>query len=44
MIVLNVNLFSDTMYGKVFHVVAVDNPNNLAYTNLPIPFHQDLWY
>lgn len=34
----------DTMYDRVFHVVAVDNPNNMAYTNLPLPYHQDLCY
>lgn len=32
------------MYGKIFHVVAVENPNNMAYTNMPLPYHQDLWY
>lgn len=32
------------MYGKIFHVVAIENPNNMAYTNLPLPYHQDLWY
>jgi len=34
----------ETMYGKIWDVVNVPNPNNIAYSNLKIDFHQDLMY
>eukprot|EP01126_Amoeba_proteus_P053956 TRINITY_DN6606_c0_g1_i1.p1 TRINITY_DN6606_c0_g1~~TRINITY_DN6606_c0_g1_i1.p1 ORF type:complete len:206 (-),score=25.79 TRINITY_DN6606_c0_g1_i1:401-1018(-) len=32
------------MYGQFWDVVTIPNPNNIAYTNASIPYHQDLCY
>jgi gamma-butyrobetaine dioxygenase len=34
----------NTMYGLQWDVESVPNPNNLAYTALPLPLHADLCY
>lgn len=34
----------NTMYGLSWDVESVPNPNNLAYTSLPLPLHADLCY
>eukprot|EP01128_Nolandella_sp_AFSM9_P010280 TRINITY_DN7072_c0_g1_i1.p1 TRINITY_DN7072_c0_g1~~TRINITY_DN7072_c0_g1_i1.p1 ORF type:complete len:386 (+),score=56.03 TRINITY_DN7072_c0_g1_i1:255-1412(+) len=34
----------DSMYGRIFDVITVPDPINLAYTNLPIDPHVDLCY
>lgn len=32
------------MYGLFWDVITEANPINVAYTDLPLPPHQDLWY
>lgn len=34
----------NTMYGLNWDVESIPNPNNLAYTSLPLPLHADLCY
>eukprot|EP01116_Phalansterium_solitarium_P022887 TRINITY_DN7742_c0_g1_i2.p1 TRINITY_DN7742_c0_g1~~TRINITY_DN7742_c0_g1_i2.p1 ORF type:complete len:437 (+),score=57.78 TRINITY_DN7742_c0_g1_i2:736-2046(+) len=34
----------ETMYGRVFDVISVPKPNNVAYTSLALAMHQDLLY
>ena len=38
------SLSHGALYGDVFHVKSTQNPNNIAYTNVPLPPHQDLAY
>jgi gamma-butyrobetaine dioxygenase len=33
-----------SLYGDIFHVQTKDNAENIAYTNVPLPPHQDLTY
>lgn len=33
-----------SLYGDVFHVKAVSDPNNIAFTSVALPPHQDLVY
>lgn len=33
-----------TMYGPSWDVESIPNPNNVAYTSLPLPLHADLCY
>jgi gamma-butyrobetaine dioxygenase len=33
-----------TMYGPTWDVESIPNPNNVAYTSLPLPLHADLCY
>jgi alpha-ketoglutarate-dependent taurine dioxygenase len=33
-----------SLYGEVFHVETKSNAENIAYTNVPLPPHQDLTY
>jgi gamma-butyrobetaine dioxygenase len=39
-----ISYIKDTMYGKVFDVVNVPNPINVAYTALRLALHTDLMY
>jgi gamma-butyrobetaine dioxygenase len=32
-----------TMYGEIFDVQSVPKANNVAYTNVKLDIHQDLW-
>lgn len=34
----------NTMYGLTWDVESIPNPNNVAYTSLPLPIHADLCY
>lgn len=34
----------NTMYGETWDVIAVPDPINVAYTNIPLELHQDLMY
>lgn len=34
----------NTMYGLSWDVESIPNPNNVAYTSLPLPLHADLCY
>jgi hypothetical protein len=38
------SLSHGNLYGETFHVQSQSNANNLAYTSVPLPPHQDLAY
>jgi len=43
-VALKFGLIQETFYGRTWDVKSVPNAQNIAYTSLPLHFHQDLLY
>lgn len=39
-----ISYIRETMYGRIFDVKSIPNPNNIAYSYLKIDLHQDLMF